>query len=63
MADAADYRVDWIPRPSAKLSTSTSSTYHAHNGSHILRPICEGVNDNVDLDLTGNGSQDRYFPH
>ncbi|KAF9566997.1 hypothetical protein CPC08DRAFT_657108 [Agrocybe pediades] len=53
VADAIDYTVDWIPRPSAKLSTSTSSTYHAHNGSHILRPICEGVNDHVDLELTG----------
>ncbi|KDR85486.1 hypothetical protein GALMADRAFT_84345 [Galerina marginata CBS 339.88] len=52
-ADASTYIVDWIPRPSAKLSPSTPAIYETHNGSHILRPICEGVNDHVDLELTG----------
>ncbi|KAF8167598.1 hypothetical protein B0H34DRAFT_682476 [Crassisporium funariophilum] len=53
LENASTYRVDWIPRPSAKLSSTTDATYEARNGSHILRPICEGVNDHVDLDLTG----------
>ncbi|KAF5352715.1 hypothetical protein D9756_005934 [Leucocoprinus leucothites] len=49
----ATYQVDWIPRPSAKLSSSTVAQYDSYNGSYILQPICEGVNDHVDLDLTG----------
>ncbi|KAF8956062.1 hypothetical protein BDZ97DRAFT_1925843 [Flammula alnicola] len=53
VADASTYTVEWIPRPSAKLSSSTEATYETHNGSYILRPICEGVNDHVDLELTG----------
>ena len=51
--EAANYAVDWIPRPSAKLSPEVQATYEPHNGSHILPPICEGINDHVDLDLTG----------
>ena len=47
------YHVDWIPRPSAKLSSSTIAHYHPDNRSHILPPICEGASDHVDLDLTG----------
>ncbi|KAJ3563589.1 hypothetical protein NP233_g8846 [Leucocoprinus birnbaumii] len=47
------YDVDWIPRPSAKLSSSTAAQYDSYNGSYILQPICEGDNDHVDLDLTG----------
>ncbi|OBZ79799.1 hypothetical protein A0H81_01490 [Grifola frondosa] len=49
----ATYRVDHVPRPSAKLSSDIQSTYERFNGSHILQPICEGLNDHVDLDLTG----------
>ncbi|THH33416.1 hypothetical protein EUX98_g778 [Antrodiella citrinella] len=30
-----------------------AATYVAYNGSHILPPICEGLPDHVDLDLTG----------
>ena len=53
LGDGSTYKVDWIPRPSAKLSPLTEATYVAHNGSHILQPICEGMNGHVDLDLTG----------
>ena len=53
LGDGSTYKVGWIPRPSAKLSPSTEATYAAHNGSHILQPICEGMNGHVDLDLTG----------
>lgn len=53
LGDGSTYKVDWIPRPSAKLSPLTEATYAAHNGSHILQPICEGMNGHVDLDLTG----------
>ncbi|PPQ78029.1 hypothetical protein CVT25_015574 [Psilocybe cyanescens] len=51
--DASTYTVEWIPRPSARLAPSTAATYETYNSSHILRPICEGMNDHVDLDLTG----------
>lgn len=37
----------------AKLSPAVDATYDVHNGSFILRPICEGLNDHVDLELTG----------
>ncbi|KAH9835872.1 uncharacterized protein C8Q71DRAFT_100734 [Rhodofomes roseus] len=47
------YRVDHVPRPSAKLSPEIQSIYEPYNGSHILPPICEGAHDHVDLDLTG----------
>lgn len=49
----ATYHVDWIPRPSAKLSSSTIAYFHSYNGSYILPSICEGASDYVDLDLTG----------
>ncbi|KAI0784950.1 hypothetical protein C8Q75DRAFT_809502 [Abortiporus biennis] len=51
--DSATYRVSWVPRPAAKLSPEIQATYEAYNGSHILPPICEGIPDHVDLDLTG----------
>ncbi|KAI0639968.1 hypothetical protein C8Q77DRAFT_1043739 [Trametes polyzona] len=47
------YRVDHVPRPSAKLSSDVQATYERFNGSHILPPICESLSDHVDLDLTG----------
>ncbi|KAJ3844932.1 hypothetical protein EV361DRAFT_393865 [Lentinula raphanica] len=53
IADSSDYRVDWVPRPTAQLSEHTSATYEPLNGSYILPPLCEGINDHVDLDLTG----------
>ncbi|KAJ6503388.1 hypothetical protein C8R47DRAFT_1105937 [Mycena vitilis] len=55
VAEASTYRVDWIPRPSAKLSadTAAAATYEAYNGSHILSPICENMDAHIDLDLTG----------
>ncbi|KAI0828950.1 hypothetical protein BC628DRAFT_1533561 [Trametes gibbosa] len=49
----ATYRVDHIPRPSAKLSSDVQAAYERFNGSHILQPICESLSDHVDLDLTG----------
>lgn len=42
-----------MPRPSATLAVETEATYSSHNRSHILPPICEGIDDHVDLDLTG----------
>ncbi|KAF9245820.1 hypothetical protein BU15DRAFT_85502 [Melanogaster broomeanus] len=47
------YYVDWVPRPSAKLDSETSSTFETFNRSYILPPICRGHDDHVDLDLTG----------
>jgi nucleoporin POM152 len=52
IADAATYKVDWVPRPSANLS-QIEAKYEPYNNSHILPPICEGIEDHVDLDLTG----------
>jgi nucleoporin POM152 len=53
IVDESTYRVEWVPRPSAKLAPETVATYISHNRSHILPPICEGLDDHVDLDLTG----------
>ncbi|KAL0572927.1 hypothetical protein V5O48_009040 [Marasmius crinis-equi] len=53
IADASTYRVDWTPRPAAKLSSQTVAVYEPFNHSYILPPICEGRDDHVDLDLTG----------
>ncbi|KAJ7727833.1 hypothetical protein DFH07DRAFT_970045 [Mycena maculata] len=55
LAEASNFRVDWIPRPSAKLSaeTAAAATYETYNGSHILSPICENMDDHIDLDLKG----------
>lgn len=51
--EASTYIVTWIARPTAKLSLETPAGYIAHNNSHILSTICEGVSDHVDLELTG----------
>lgn len=51
--DESTYQVDWIPRPSAKLAPETEAIYTSHNRSHVLPPICEGLDDHIDLDLTG----------
>lgn len=53
IADESTYQVGWIPRPSAKLAPETEAVYVSHNRSHILPAICEGLDDHVDLDLTG----------
>ncbi|KAF9469848.1 hypothetical protein BDZ94DRAFT_1206742 [Collybia nuda] len=53
ITESAIFTVDWVPRPSAKLSPQTNAVYEAYNGSYILPTVCEGVNDFVDLDLTG----------
>ncbi|KAK2460117.1 hypothetical protein APHAL10511_007883 [Amanita phalloides] len=53
IASESTYTVGWVPRPSAKLSLETKAKYESYNGSHILPPICEGIEDHVDLDLTG----------
>ncbi|KAK7064112.1 hypothetical protein R3P38DRAFT_2822500 [Favolaschia claudopus] len=55
MAEASTFQVDWVPRPSAKLSadTAAAATYESYNGSHILSPICENMDAHIDLDLTG----------
>ncbi|KAG7099638.1 hypothetical protein E1B28_001464 [Marasmius oreades] len=53
VTDASTYRVDWVPRPAAQLSSHTAAAYEPFNRSYILPPICEGRDDHVDLDLTG----------
>ncbi|KAJ7225386.1 hypothetical protein GGX14DRAFT_489278 [Mycena pura] len=55
IAEASTFRVDWIQRPSAKLSTETAAaaTYEDYNASYILASICENMEDHIDLDLTG----------
>ncbi|KAF5312593.1 hypothetical protein D9619_002792 [Psilocybe cf. subviscida] len=53
ITEASTFGVDWVPRPSAKLSSSVDAFRESYNGSYILKSICEGVNDHVDLDLTG----------
>ncbi|KAG2022919.1 nucleoporin Pom152 [Coprinopsis cinerea AmutBmut pab1-1] len=52
-SEASTYRVDIIPRPTAKLSPETPATFNTHNGRYTLRTVCEGVSDHVDLELTG----------
>ncbi|TFK77394.1 hypothetical protein BDN72DRAFT_830551 [Pluteus cervinus] len=51
--DASTYTVDWVPRPAAKLAQNTIATFEPGNGSYILPPICEGISDSVDLELSG----------
>ncbi|KAH8835558.1 hypothetical protein DL96DRAFT_1666285 [Flagelloscypha sp. PMI_526] len=53
VADASNYHVDWVPRPSVRLSEKTKATHIAYNGSYVLDGICEGLPGHVDLDLTG----------
>ncbi|KAG6814139.1 hypothetical protein H0H92_002134 [Tricholoma furcatifolium] len=53
ITEASAFEVNWIPRPSAKLSPQTKSTFEPHNSSHILAPVCQGTVDHVDLDLKG----------
>lgn len=53
VSDAATYTVDWVPRPSAKLSQNTPMILEPNNGSYILSPICEGISDHVELELGG----------
>ncbi|KAG6841771.1 hypothetical protein C0991_007100 [Blastosporella zonata] len=53
ITDASTFEVNWVPRPSAKLSAQTKSIYDPHNSSHILPPVCEGTANHVDLDLKG----------
>ncbi|TFK36998.1 hypothetical protein BDQ12DRAFT_234110 [Crucibulum laeve] len=53
IAHGSTYKVGWIARPSAQLSPSTNAIHESHNGSYILKPICEGSSDHVDLILTG----------
>ncbi|KAI0321354.1 hypothetical protein OF83DRAFT_1168509 [Amylostereum chailletii] len=48
------YLVDWVPRPSARLSPDTPGSLESYNSSYILPAICEGqTGSHVDLDLTG----------
>ncbi|KAJ7070896.1 hypothetical protein C8F01DRAFT_1206549 [Mycena amicta] len=53
--EASTFRVDWIPKPSAKLSaeSAAAATYETYNGSFILAPICGNEAAHIDLDLTG----------
>ncbi|EPQ61413.1 hypothetical protein GLOTRDRAFT_102151 [Gloeophyllum trabeum ATCC 11539] len=51
--EEATYRVDWIPRPFARLAPETEAVYEPYNNSYILPSVCEGIDDHVDLDLIG----------
>jgi nucleoporin POM152 len=53
IAEGATYQVEWVPRPSAQISPRNEAAYERRNRSHILRPVCEGTDDHVDLELTG----------
>ncbi|KAL1708824.1 hypothetical protein EV121DRAFT_196368 [Schizophyllum commune] len=53
VADSSTFKVNWIPRPSAKLAENTPATYEPFNSSHILQPVCAGDDDFIDLDLSG----------
>jgi hypothetical protein len=54
--EAANYTVEWVPRPSARLSPQSESVYIERNRSHVLPPVCEGTDDHIDLELTGQSS-------
>ncbi|KAH7101362.1 hypothetical protein BKA62DRAFT_703554 [Auriculariales sp. MPI-PUGE-AT-0066] len=49
----SQYVVNWVPRPSVKLAETTAVTHIPTNDSYIRAPICEGLPDHVDLELTG----------
>ena len=53
ISQESTYEVDWVPRPSAKISPDTEATYESYNGTYILPAICEGTSGHVDFDLTG----------
>lgn len=53
ISEASTYKVEWIPRPTAKLSSETDATYVPYNHSYILKTVCEGISEHVDLDLQG----------
>ena len=52
-----------MPRPGVVLSKETFVSYVKHNDSYIRAPICEGIPDYVDLDLTGErtSESDRQY--
>ncbi|TFK56721.1 hypothetical protein OE88DRAFT_1742463 [Heliocybe sulcata] len=52
-SEEATYQVNWVPRPSARLASETEARYESYNNSYILPPVCERVDDHVDLDLIG----------
>lgn len=45
--------MDWIPKPSVRLSEKTEATYVPFNSSYVIPGICEGLPGHVDLELTG----------
>lgn len=51
--DEAQYTVGWTPRPAARLWQGSEVIRESHNGSHIKPPVCEGTEDHIDLELTG----------
>lgn len=54
-AESLTYTVTMIPKPRATLSkeSQANAEFVAKNRSYIIRPVCEGVSDHVDLDLRG----------
>jgi nucleoporin POM152 len=54
VAQESTYEVDWVPRPSARISPDTEAVYESYNGTYILPAICEGTSGHVDFDLTGH---------
>ncbi|KAI0274973.1 hypothetical protein BC834DRAFT_839954 [Gloeopeniophorella convolvens] len=53
LGQGSSYEVDWVPRPSAAISSNTEAVYEPYNGTYILPPVCEGQGGHVDFDLTG----------
>jgi nucleoporin POM152 len=53
VTDESTYEVQWVRRPSARLATETTATLDPYTGSYSLPPVCENLDDHVDLELSG----------
>ncbi|KAF8585137.1 hypothetical protein K439DRAFT_1632955 [Ramaria rubella] len=53
VANEETYLVEWVPRPSAQIASTSQVTYIASNGTFVRPGVCEGTNDHVDLTLHG----------
>jgi nucleoporin POM152 len=52
-AQSSVFKVDWMDRPYAKLASETQATFDEDTGGYRLRPVCQGANSHVDLQLSG----------
>jgi nucleoporin POM152 len=51
--DESTYEVEWVPRPTVQLASTTPATLDPYTGSYSLPPVCESLDDHVDLELSG----------